>query len=281
MMQSLFKARFIWVCACGLVLLSLSGCGPRNGQTAKPSTTFDEIKRSGRIVAGWAPYAPYASVNLDTKQPEGFYIDLFNRMASEAGLEVTWVESTWSTMVADLEASKFQVFAAPVFETIPRAKEVAFTRPIDYFGLSAVVKPDDDRFKNPMDFNREGVTIAVTQGEVGHEFAIRHLPKATLKVYKSGDISLALVDVIEGRAQVGICDSWTAKQFTANHPGKVKDLFGEHPFNPVGAGWFVRTGSADLLRFLDTSIDWLDTSGAIEQIGKSYQLPSFRKPRVP
>lgn len=254
-----------------------SSCGRNNLPSTSQASEFGTITKNKRIVAGWAPYPPYASANLQTKQPEGFYIDLFNRMAQEAGLEVTWVETTWSTMIADMKTGRFQVMAAPVFRTIPRAEEVAFTRPIDYFGLSAVVPVNEQRFKEPSDFNRADVTIAVTQGEVGHEFATRRLPNAKLDVHKSGDIALALVDVIEGRANVGICDSWTAKLFAREHQGKVKDLFAEKPFNRVGAGWFIRYGDQDFLVFLNTGIDWLESSGTIGEVAKKYELASSLK----
>lgn len=257
-----------------MALWSISCSKQPQGSRATESA-MTTINKSKVIVAGWAPYAPYCSVNLQTKRPQGFYIDLFEAMAKEAGLEVKWVETTWSTMIVDLRVGNFQVMAAPVFRTIPRSMAVAFTRPIDYFGLSAVVRAEDNRFKMVEDFNREGVTIVGTQGEVGHEFAERHLPKAKLIGYKGGDIAKALVDVIDGKADVGICDSWTVRLFVKEHAGKVKDLFSGKPFNPVGAGWYVSPRDAEFLQFLNTSIDWLESSGTIERIARKYELPSF------
>ncbi|MCI0624465.1 MAG: ABC transporter substrate-binding protein [Acidobacteria bacterium] len=234
-----------------------------------------EIKAAKKVVAGWAPYAPYCFKNPKSGALEGFYIDLFSRFTQEAGLSIVWVETTWGTMISDLKAGKFQVMAAPVFRTIPRSLEVAFTRSIDFFGYSAIAKVGDSRFKRIQDLNRTAVRIAVTQGEVGHEFAQRHLPKGQLVVHKSGDISLALVDVIQGRADVGISDAWTIKQFAAAHPKAVKDLFASNPFNIVGAGWFVNPGEAQLIQFLNSSIDWLESSGTIADIATHYELPSF------
>lgn len=260
------------------ILVGSISCSSKSAQAPSTGTSqFEIIKKNKKILAGWAPYAPYASLNPQTKQPEGFYIDLFTRMAQEGGFEITWVETTWSTMISDLKAEKFEVMAAPVFRTIPRSEEVAFTRSIDYFGLSAIVRNGDQRFKEPTDFNRNDVTLAVTQGEVGHEFATRRLPNAKLIVHESGDISLALVDVIEGRADAGICDSWTAKLFAQAHAEKVKDIFDGKPFDRVGAGWFVQQGQNDLLVFLNTGIDWLQTSGTIDEVSKKYQLASSIK----
>lgn len=247
---------------------------PRSTEKQAPviESSFLTIRTKGTIIAGWAPYPPFSSVNASTKNPEGYYIDLFNKIAEEAGFKVEWVETTWGTMVSDLHANRFQVMAAPVFRTIPRAKEVWFSNTISYFGLSAVVRKDESRFKQLSDFNNQAVTIAVTQGEVGHDFATRHLPNAKLTVHKTGNISLALVDVIQGRADAGICDSWTARQFAREHQTEVRDLFGGKPFNRVGAGWFVRPGDIGLMMFLNTSIDWLHSTAYVEDAAKKYGL---------
>lgn len=267
-----------------LVLLSacilLPGCRRHgeDGAKAPPPNKLQHIVQRGKLVAGWAPYAPYASANIKEPggRPEGYYIDLFERVASEAGLKVTWVETTWTTMISDLKADKFDVMAAPVFRTIPRSMEVAFTGSIDYFGLSAVVRAGDDRFKSLDDFNQTNVKISVVQGEVGEEFASRRLARAQINRHKSGNIAVALVDVIQGQADVGICDAWTARQFVAEHAKEAKDLFPTSPFNKVGAGWFVRPSDVEFLQFLNTSIDWLKTSGALDEVAKGYELPSFR-----
>ena len=155
------------------------------------------------------------------------------------------------------------------------ARDVTFTRPIDYFGLSVPIVRNDNRSIAQLgDLKRPGLTIAVTQGEVGQEYAARNLPQAKLRQFNTGNIALALNDVIDGRAQVGIADAWTIRQFAAQHPGAVRDVFADKPFNRVGAGWFVAPEQTELLHFLDTSIDWMISSGRVAEIGEKYKLSS-------
>jgi ABC-type amino acid transport substrate-binding protein len=253
------------------------GCSAPKSDTQTISD-LGAVKRDKKIVAGWAPYPPYSQKNPTNGKIEGFYISLFQSVADEAGIKVEFVETTWTTVISDLKSGRFQVMAAPVFRTIPRALEVDFTRPVDYFGLSAIVRNGDKRFSQLEDFNSKKIKIATVQGEVGWDFARRHLPQAELVVHQSGNISVALVDVLEGKADAGITDAWTVRQFAAAHPGKVTDMFGSRPFGLVGAGWIVRQDSSDLLRFLNTSIDWLESSGALHQIASGYDLPSFLPP---
>ncbi|MEJ0061455.1 MAG: ABC transporter substrate-binding protein [Terricaulis sp.] len=269
--MSIIRAiRMAVVAAC---VLGAASCSPQAQQSARTSA-LEQIRATHTIVAGWAPYAPYAYIDPATRQPNGFYIELFERMASEAGLQVRWVETTWGNMVPDLETGRFQVMAAPTFRTIPRAMEVGFTRPIDRFGLSAMVRSNDQRFHTLADFRRPGIVLAVTQGEVGYEYATRHLPGAQLQTLDSGNIALALTNVVQGRADASIADAWTIKQFVAAHPGAVRDVFADEPFNQVGAGWFTRRDDVELLTFLNTSIDWLVSSGEVEAIAHKYEIGS-------
>jgi ABC-type amino acid transport substrate-binding protein len=266
----------------GIAALVFAGaCGqPQSKDAAIQSAAADNILTRVRtektVLAGWAPYAPYSSRDTKTGKVTGYYIDLFERMAEEGGLKIQWVETTWGTMISDLKLGKFEVMASPVFRTVPRALEAEFTRPIDYFGYSAVVRKGDNRFHSIGDFDAVGVKLAVTQGEVGYDYARRYLPSAQLVAHQTGDIALALVDVVEGRADAGLADAWTVKQFVAAHPDKVRDLFGDHPFNTVGGAWLVPQGQSDWLQFLNTSIDWLESSGYVDRASTKYELGSFR-----
>lgn len=258
-----------------VLLIPVAGCTPiGSSQNGNSANVMQDIRESNVIKAGWAPYAPYAELDPQTKKPKGYYIDVLEGVAKEAGFKVEWVETTWGNMVVDAKSGRFQVMAAPVFRTIPRATQVSFTRPIDYFGLSAVVSAKNQSIKTIEDLKSPGLAIAVTQGEVGQEYANRNLPDAKVRVFNTGDISLALNDVIEGRADVGIADAWTIRQFTAEHSGQVIDLFAAEPFNQVGAGWFVTPDQPELLEFLNTSIDWMISSKSVDEISQKYELGS-------
>lgn len=256
--------------------LALASCAEPVESGVRASDALSDIRASNTIRVGWAPYAPYVSADLNSRMPQGYYVDLVEAMAQEAGWQVEWVESTWGNMIADLELDRFDMMGAPVFRTLNRAKVVEFTDPIGFFGLSAVSRADSD-YRSLDDFQVPGIKIAVTQGEVGQDYASRNFPEAELIVRQTGDISLALVDVLQGRADVGIADSWTISQFVAEHPGVLVDLYAEEPFNQVGAGWFVRPSDDDLRVFLNTSIDWLKSSGTKAKIAERYpDLPEVR-----
>jgi polar amino acid transport system substrate-binding protein len=261
------------------VLSVVWGCN-QGGQVAqKKESVLDKVKREKVLKVGYVKYPPYVIHDPKTGKLSGLYIDLIEQVANQMNAKIEYHETNWGNMIVDINAQKYDIQAAPIFRTIPRAMEVAFTRPIDYFGNGAVVKKGDKRFTKPADFNREGLKIAVVQGEVGHEFAKKFLPKAQMIVLKTDDISRPLLEVATGRADAGITDAWTTYQFVKAHPN-VEDPFAGNPFNVVSASWFIRQGDPDWLQFLDTCIDFLESSGEIDRLSQEYQVPSFREKKA-
>lgn len=248
-------------------------------QSEKKESVLDKVKREKILKVGYVKYPPYVIHDPKTGKLSGFYIELIEKVADLMSIKIEYHESNWGTMITDIKANKYDVQAAPIFRTIPRSMEVAFTRPIDYFGNGAVVRKGDKRFKNPLDFNQKGVKIAVTQGEVGHEFAKKFLPNAELIVIQTEDISRPLLEVATGRADAGIADAWTTYQFVQAHPN-VEDPFAGNPFNIVSASWFIRQGDPDWLQYLNTCIDFLESSGEIERLAQEYKVPSFMEKKT-
>ena len=270
-----------------IISLLIFGCGTREGGqgqvdqiTTNGKSVLEKVKREKVLKVGYVKYPPYVIRNPNTGALSGFYIELIEYVAKLTGAKVSYHESNWGTMITDIKAHKYDVQAAPIFRTTPRAMEVSFLRPIGYFGNGAVVRKGDTRFKNPLDFNREGVKIAVAQGEVGHEFAKKFLTKTKLIVIQTEDIARPLLDVVTGRADAGIADAWTTYRFVQQHPDAVEDLFAEKPFNIVSASWFVRQGDPVWEQFLNTAIDFLESSGEIERLSQKYQVPSFREKKI-
>jgi len=79
--------RLFWYVLIGVVLFSLvlSGCGPK----------AEKIR-----VATDATWPPFESVNEQTKEIEGFDIDLIKAIAEKEGLEIEIVNVAWDPLLA-------------------------------------------------------------------------------------------------------------------------------------------------------------------------------------
>ncbi|MEK6924372.1 MAG: ABC transporter substrate-binding protein [Candidatus Micrarchaeota archaeon] len=230
-----------------------------------PESSLDRITRDGVIRACWVHYPPVSSLDAKTGKVTGHMVDSFEWIAREANLKVEWREVSWGTLAAGLGSGDCDVIVSAIFEKIPRAKAIAFTKPIIFIGDSALARKEDARqFKNLHDLNKSSVRIAVVQGESGQYFAEKNLPLAQKIALPGSDISLALAMVSAGRADVAITDSWTIRQYAREHDETV-DLFANNPLEINPAGWAVRKQDLELLNFLDTAINYAEVNGVFKK----------------
>lgn len=260
----------------------------QNGPTAQanqsPSgipgkTTFQRIITDSRVRVGYVLADPWVIRNPQTGELSGTFVDTFREIAKQMGVEVEFVEATFATFAAGLQTGKYDVSIAPTFATIQRAKSVCFTVPLGALGSSAIVKAEDNRFTSLADMDKKGIVIAVTQGEQGHEYAKTNFTNAEIRVLSGGDQNLTFAEVLAGRADVALGDAWFTSQF-AKRQSKVRDLFADQPYNVIPAAWSVRYDDVDLLLFLNTSLDALETSGRLSEIDKKYGAKWLRPKKI-
>lgn len=233
-------------------------------------TTFDKVMEKDEITLCYAVWPPSVTKDPNTGQLSGFMIDIVNEMATDANLKVNYVESTWGGFPADLNSGKCDAAIAAIYPTIGRSTAVAFTRPFFYAGNSGVVKKDDDRFKTIQDLNSDKLTIAVVQGEYGHIYAQKYLPKAKLLVLdKSSDNTAPLVAVSSGQADIGLIMGSTVTEYAKLHP-EVKEIFGGVPYSTVPVSWATRTKDQELLNFLDNAISYMKATGTLDGLAAKY-----------
>ena len=127
-------------------------------------STWDQIKRTGKIRQGVIHYPPYWYQDAkDNNKWKGAMIDMGDDVAKELGVTIEYVDTTWATVVLNLQANKtdlqFGVQATP-----KRATAVDFAGPVYHVGFFAVANP---KFKGGpawTDYNKPAVKIAVQMG---------------------------------------------------------------------------------------------------------------------
>jgi polar amino acid transport system substrate-binding protein len=275
-MKSKFVSRLLpkslSVMLLALLLVGCSGSMSRSpaGIEKEPLGTLSKVQQTHHLKAGYIKYPPFVIQDPATGQLSGYFIDLMANIAKEGGFTVDYEETNWGTMVAGLESGKFDIVVSGVFRTIPRAEQVTFTEPVLYVGISAVARKNDARFRTVADLSQKGLKIAVTNGEVGHEYAKKYLPEADLTVINTEDISRPMLEVLSGRADVALGDSMTTYLFTKQHP-EVKDVFAANPFYVYGTTFMVRRHDQEWLDFLNIAIEEMELSGVTDRLEAKYK----------
>lgn len=229
-----------------------------------------DIIASKRLRIGYIVFPPAVSKDPSTDKPTGHMIDVARYVASEMNVEADFQETAWATFAAGLQAKHYDVVVAPLFATPSRAIAVAFTAPLYYLGMAIIAKKGDTRFAALSDLNSPTVQIAVNQGGANQRFAKRYCPNAKLTGLATADISQVLSEVVARRADVAIADTWSVSKFAQQHRDAVQVLFPGQPLDVTAISWAVRPGDTRLLKFLDTTVEYLHTTGKMKEFEEKY-----------
>jgi polar amino acid transport system substrate-binding protein len=258
-----------------LALACLTTSLPSQAQTAGQDSVLQRVQKTKVVRAGYIPYPPFVIVEPGTKKLSGYFIELMDQIVDNMGqgIKIEYEETTWGTMVVGVQSGKFDVVVSGIFSTIPRSMQVTFTRPVMLVGLSAVSRAGDNRFKSDADLRKPGLTIAVTAGEVGHSYVQKFLPNAKLIVLDTPDITRPMLEVLTGRADLGIADSMSVFNFVEAHKTKVSNVFAERPLFLYGTGLLLPR-DLQWKDFMDQSINFLEYSKVLDRLEQKYKKGS-------
>lgn len=234
------------------------------------------VQASGELHAGYGVYPPYTQEDPVTQKVSGYSVDIIEHIAKELGVKVVWHRLNWDTMSADLKRGEFDVIADPIFQTIPRAREFAFSTPYAYFADGiAVVRADENRFKSFDSLDQKGVTINVGLGRASEALVRARFTRANIvPISAATDDMKTFQDVLAGRSDVAIADLPNAMRIVREHPGKLKALFQDHPPAYMPAGFALRPSDAEGAEFFTVCIRNLRSTGILAGLARKYKLPS-------
>jgi polar amino acid transport system substrate-binding protein len=241
------------------------------------ASTLQRVQESGILRVGYEGYAPYVIESPTTSEVSGYSVDLAKYIADEAGWRVEWVKTSPETKIVDLQTGRFDVMTEPIFSTIPRAKQVTFTRPYAYFGYAAgIVRKGERRFQGIDYLNDSTVTIAVRQGYTDQAYVERNLPRARLLAMQVNDISQVFLAVTTGQADIALADLEQVRAYHEAHKDVVDTRFVDSPPALVPAGFILRRGDFEFFTFLNAAIDYMESNAVLDQLDKKYGVRALR-----
>ncbi len=275
------KSYFLAIIMLCLLFIIFLGCSQEESEikqyTSGVPGLLERLDKTGELHAGYGVYPPYTKENPNTKEVSGFSVDVINQIAKELKSKVVWHRLNWNTMSADLKRGEYDVIADPIFQTIPRAREFAFTAPYAYFADGiAVVRKDEKRFDSFDSLDQEGIIVAVGQGWASETLVRSRFTKAKIvPVQTATDLLQVFNEVVAGRVDVAVADAADAKRFVREHPNEVMALFLENPPAFMPAGFALRPDDRESAEFLTVCLRNLKATGVLEGIARRYDLPSY------
>ncbi|MCP1844565.1 ABC-type amino acid transport substrate-binding protein [Bradyrhizobium sp. USDA 4524] len=154
--------RLAFVCA---LFLSMTPAAAQQTQSR-----LYEITKSGVLrVCIWPMYYSISFRNPDSGQLEGIDIDLSKELARDMGVKLDYVETSFGSFIADLQANKCDLGMFGVGATMKRAQAVAFSDPYLTSGVYAVVRKGGP-ITSWADIDKPGVNAGVSLGSYVENF---------------------------------------------------------------------------------------------------------------
>jgi ABC-type amino acid transport substrate-binding protein len=255
------------------LLVTLAASGGFRASAQAPST-LERVQKEHVLRVGWGTWYPYIFKDPKTNKLSGFSYDLIEDLGKSLGARVEWVEDSWATMVAGIQARKFDMTNVMAI-TPPRAEAVAFSEPVTKHGLSILVSKDKlPSLKSWQDLNKAGVKIGVVLGSNTDFYATKALSSAELVRQRTSPESLMALTTGKIDGYASTIDSLIP--YTKEYPnlGVVPGEFGSSE-----VAFPVPKGDDAMLKVVNEFVRAKKTSGSIRALLDKYGMDaSFAAP---
>jgi ABC-type amino acid transport substrate-binding protein len=213
-------------------------------------------------VATDATWPPFESVNDQTKQIEGFDIDLLKAIADKQGLKIEFVNVAFDPLLAGMAQGTYDAAISSISITEDRKKDMVFSDPYYAAGQIVVVRKDNTTITGP---DKLTGSVGAQIGTTG-AMEVEKVKSATLKTYD--DIGLAFQDLMNGQINAVVSDNWLALGYVAKNPNALKTA--GPMFTSESYGIAVAKGKADLLAKINAGLAAVKADGLIETLSKKW-----------
>lgn len=246
-----------------LLLLLLTQVG-----WSSPSN-LDRILESGVLVVGTtADYRPFTY--REGGELKGYDVDLARLIARELGVQINFVDTTWSQLVPDLRDRKFQLAVGGITRTLSRQTRVGFTEPVLIIGKCPLVRRSDrERYQDLESIDQPGVTVAVNPGGTNEKFVRKHIKQARILLVED---NLAIPSFIAGgRADVMLTDNVEAVEAARKDPTLVA-VSPDKPLSTETLGLMTERDDQAFLNWLNLFLSQAEADGRLPKLRKEYGL---------
>lgn len=247
--------------------LLLSSCGSDSDSTSsssdgQASPKVETIKTGTLQCAMSGEYRPFNFYGEDTKL-QGFDVDICNSIADHLGLKAEPVTGAFNTLVAGLQAKRFDTIIGSMANTPERAKAVEFSEPYYVTGAQLFVGTDSTVTEIG---GLSDATVGVALGTTFEKFAQDQKNISDVKTYKA-DIE-ALKDLESGRLDGVITQGLAGRYLIKNADLKVKPV-GDRLYDDI-ASIPVTKGNTALLDGINQALAAIKGDGSYAKISTKW-----------
>ncbi len=241
---------------------------------ANNNSVYDRVMKSGVIRCGYVFYSPICMKDPKTGELCGIGIDTLELAAKNLGLKVEWTEEVgWGSMIEGLETNRYDLVASLAWANSTRAREADFSKPLYYSPIFAYVRKGDRRLDgNIAALNSPKFTIATIDGETAAVIAKEEFPQAKISsLPQLAEATQMMLTVTTGKADVNLTEPSIIAEFMKNNPGTLDQVKTDGPLRVYPDCWLFKRGQMEFKNMMDTALEQLINSGAVDKIISKYE----------
>ncbi len=236
------------------VLLAFAGCGTKTETTETPE------KLEKLVMATNASFPPYEYKDGDAIV--GIDAEIAGEIAKKINMELEIVDTEFDSIIAGVQAGKFDMGMAGMTVTEERLQNVNFSETYAK-GVQVIIVKEDSPIAGPDDL--DGVMIGVQQSTTGHIYASGDYGEDHVTAYKTGND--AVQALVADKVAAVIIDNEPAKSYVTSNPGlKILDT----AYAQEDYAICVAKENTELLDKINAALQELNEDGTIRSIIEKY-----------
>jgi len=185
--------------------------------SATAESRLQQILVNGELRVGTTgDWNPMTMIDPTSKERKGFDIDIATALATDMGVKVVFVPTTWKTLVNGIVAAKYDMTSSASLSP-KRALVAGYS--LSYFAVEDVplmLKKNKGKYNSWEDLNNPNVTVSVTLGTVQEKRAEVLFTKS--KIIKVSAPARDYQEVLAGRADISMTSNLEAAKLVEQYP---------------------------------------------------------------
>jgi cyclohexadienyl dehydratase len=217
----------------------------------------------------WPDYYGVSLRNPRTQQLVGIDIDLSAELARELGARLTYVDSSFPSLVADLEGDRCDVAMFAIAMLPQRMERLRFTRPYLQSDIYAITTRSNRVVREWADIDRPGVQVAVQGGTFMEPVMAQALKQAQL--VRVTPPATRERELEAGRVDVFMTDYPYSRRLLDNADWAML-IEPPKPFHVLPYAYAVKPGDEAWLATVDAFVERIQRDGRLEAAARRHGL---------
>lgn len=231
--------------------------------SAQSEDLLSQIKQKGVLTVGTeGTYSPF-SYHDSANKLVGFDVEIAEQVGAQLGVKVQFVETKWDSMIAGLDAKRYDAVFNQVGITDERKQKYDFSTPYTVTRAALIVRDDNTDIKSFDDLKGKKSSQSLTSNyaKMAQKYGAQLV--GTDGFNQSADL------VIEKRADATINDDiafYDYKKQKADAPIKIAATLNDASKNAV----LIRKGNDSFVKAVDDALAKLTANGTLSKISQKY-----------